>query len=1165
MEQETSILRYTELTAILHSTSKKELTMHLKTKLFKRLNVLILLFFYYLPVISQTKNFENWQVKDGLPQNSIQQIIQSENGYIWLGTDGGLVRFDGEKFKIFNSKNTPELKANRIRLLHENRKGDLVIATNYGEIVIYRKNKFNAITSFNKKKTKNLESIKNSQIINKIFEDHNGNLLMFSNHTFLGAINSTTYAIEESFDFLKDTEINDVFELDLNLYFRIKDKLYQFKNNQLIFIKFYNKNYNGITVNATNEYSWIVDKNILYKYSNYNVVKKFLLPIEKSLVNNKIITFSFDNYILIANSDGKNIVKFNKNIEVFEVIQPMLGTSFGRLNAIFCDREKNIWYGTSTGGLYKEKQKRFSYLDTENSLNSHNFYPVIKTQDDHIIVGSYYDSFYEFNKDGVLLPRSSNLKPSPITALESYNNAIYFSTNSANSISKYKNGQITEIQFPFDTPSPSLAIYKTNDNKLLVGKHFTIYELINDKLIPHAINKLADFYNISTFFEDSKNQLWIATENAIFCYNRISKNLKTYTHGKSAPNYNRAFYEDIEGRIYVGSYGNGLTVINQNKTFQVNMNHGLAEDVVSTITGDSRGNLWLTGNKGLSRIKKLELIKILENKIKKLPVILYNEETDRMRTGEFNGGVQHSKCKIGAEKYLFPTLNGCISIDFSTFTINNVLPPVHIESLTYGDSVYNFQPALALPYQGERLDISFTALSFVSPKNVHFKYKLIGFDKKWIDGGNIRNTFYTKLPPGSYVFKVIASNNEGKWNQQGASIAIKIIPPYYMTVWFKVIVIVSLSSIAVVILFKFLERTRKREKEKSAMMDILPDLVLKIDRDGNYIDNYGNSTSLIKRFKELKGRSIREFLSQELSEYLMDVLKQAFKTKIMQQFEYDLEIKYGKTQHFEGRIIAKDNSEALLIIRDITDRKQSQIKIAEKEKVLLEATKKERELLKVINKQQKNQLKAIINTEEKERKRIAADLHDGVGQLLTSVKINIAVVIDKINSANLMEVKDILTKSKDLIDITTSEIRNISYNLLPPSLEQFGLSSAIEEELKKMNRNSSYKFSYFGKLINTKFDSKLEVILFRSFQELVNNAVKHSKGSEIVVQLIQHNEKLILMVEDNGIGFDFTQAYQKKDSSGLKNIASRLLLIHGKINVDSSSKSGTSVIIEVII
>ena len=134
---------------------------------------------------------------------------------------------------------------------------------------------------------------------------------------------------------------------------------------------------------------------------------------------------------------------------------------------------------------------------------------------------------------------------------------------------------------------------------------------------------------------------------------------------------------------------------------------------------------------------------------------------------------------------------------------------------------------------------------------------------------------------------------------------------------------------------------------------------------------------------------------------------------------------------------------------------------------------------------------------------------------------------------------------------------------MPPSLAHFGLGVAIGEEANRINSDSGIKIHFDNSTNKEKFDQKTEIILFRVFQELLNNALKHAEANEITIQLIEHEDTLLLMMDDNGKGFDFKTAIRKKSSSGLKNMQARIALLNGKINIDSKEGYGTNSIIEI--
>lgn len=791
-----------------------------------------------------------------------------------------------------------------------------------------------------------------------------------------------------------------------------------------------------------------------------------------------------------------------------------------------------------------------------------NYYPIKRDDQNRILVGTISDDLYIFDADFNFVDPPDYLPNigSFVTSIETLNGAVYYNLIIHNHILKWENEQLHRVYYGDSLSRYANALYATRNGDLLVGTRTGVFYLFDDKLEPHPISAKTELHNVSTFHEDAHNRLWLASDQKVLCYNPATNQIE-FNSDKLTPEdrFYRGLHTDSEGRTYVGSYGFGLHVIENNQLHHITTSNGLAENVVSTITEDSNGYIWFTGNLGLSRIKKSALLEVLSGDRQKLSAVLYNEQTDGLRTGEFNGGIQQAKCWLGDERYIFPSMKGAVIVDFADMHFNTLPPPVHIENLNYNDSTILAQPIVKVPYAEGRLDIFYTALSFVSPENVRFKYRLVGYDENWIDAGAERKTSYSKIPPGEYTFQVIASNNEGVWNEEGSRVAIHIIAPFYMTWWFHSVVIFIGFFLTVFAVSRIIAFRRKRERDKSALMDILPDLVFKLDRNGHYVDIYGNPENLSKPVSQNGEQRIEDLLPGGLTSEAQQLIDRAFETGVMQ--EHTFEVNGQKT--FESRYIAIDRHEVLCIIRDITDAKEAERQIRKSKKKLLKAVEKEKELLKAITRQQKMQLEAIVNTEENERKRIARDLHDGVGQLLSSVKINLGVAKEYMARSKVAETTELVEKSRMAIDEITVELRNISYNLLPPSLEQFGLASAIAEEVNKLKSTPELFVHFDNSTTDLKFDPKVEIVLFRVSQELLNNALKHANASEITIQLIQHKTELVMMIEDNGRGFELRSSVEKKDSSGLKNLYSRIAFIDGKISIDSTPSSGTSIIIEI--
>ncbi|MDQ3048191.1 MAG: sensor histidine kinase [Bacteroidota bacterium] len=221
---------------------------------------------------------------------------------------------------------------------------------------------------------------------------------------------------------------------------------------------------------------------------------------------------------------------------------------------------------------------------------------------------------------------------------------------------------------------------------------------------------------------------------------------------------------------------------------------------------------------------------------------------------------------------------------------------------------------------------------------------------------------------------------------------------------------------------------------------------------------------------------------------------------------------------------------------------------------------KQKELFqKELIRQQELRSKAIIEAEEKERMRIAQELHDGVGQQLSAVKLNMSSLESSLDLQN-DEQRLMMKNALEIIDDSVKEVRSVSHSMMPNALIKSGLATAVREFLNRISHTDKLKIELEIDGLNERLEPTAETVLFRVLQEIVNNIIKHSEASIVNIQLIRHEDELTLMVEDNGKGFDINRV---SGGIGLKNIQSRVEYLNGSVHFDSHPGKGTTVSIEI--
>ncbi len=213
-----------------------------------------------------------------------------------------------------------------------------------------------------------------------------------------------------------------------------------------------------------------------------------------------------------------------------------------------------------------------------------------------------------------------------------------------------------------------------------------------------------------------------------------------------------------------------------------------------------------------------------------------------------------------------------------------------------------------------------------------------------------------------------------------------------------------------------------------------------------------------------------------------------------------------------------------------------------------------------MEKKQAQQLQTVINTQEEERKRISRDLHDDVGTKLSALKLFLSSLKSNADKKQYQQIGRLASNSEQLINETIKDVREMLLNLSPGILEEFGFTTAIEGLVSKINQTNTIHFDLlvFGMKDNLK--KEYELALYRITQELINNVLKHSEAGKVSLQIGYRDEKIIIMIEDDGKGFDLSV---HKDGYGLKNLEARAKLLNGTMNIDTLPGKGTSVSIEV--
>jgi PAS domain S-box-containing protein len=715
-----------------------------------------------------------WGTEAGLPQNTILGITQTSDGYLWLATEEGLVRFDGVKFTLFDKENTPPLQANDIRALLVDRLDNLWIGTNGGGLTRYKDGVFTTFTT--------RDGLANDAILS-LHEDPHGVLWIGTDGGGMSRYANGKFQTFSTKDGLPD---DAVFAIcagpDGSLWVGTHAGLARLKNNQ--FTTYSTKDGLGkddIRAVYADKHGdiWVgTNGGGLGRLSDGRFVT---YATRDGLSGNMIWSISEDvaGSLWIGTGDG-GLTRFRSGH--YTSYTTKLGLPSDQVWTTFEDKEGNLWIGTN-GGLVRLKGGPFTTFTTKEGLSSDVILPVFEDRDGAIWAGTGAAGLNRL-KDGkvtVYSTREGLPSDSVFSINQDGSGTLWAGTRKG--LAQFKDGRFRVVG---GLPNEVVQCSFTDHNgDLWIGTRGGLSHYSGGRFITLSSKEGLSNDNVHSIYEDSSHVLWVGTggggldklENGRFTAYTRSSGLSN--------NVVWAISGDSTGALWLGT-NNGLDYLKDGKFTTFTTRNGLFDDAIFLILDDHRGNLWMTSNRGVFRVAISDLNDFAQGKRQEIRSQGYGV-ADGLKSKECNGGFQPMGWRGKDGKLYFPTMKGLSALDTSRLDSNPVPPNVVIEQVVVDHKSFNPKKLIQLPPGKGEMEFHFTALSLSSPEKVRFKYMLEGFDKDWVDAGSRRVAYYTNIPAGEYKFRVIASGHEGIWNQTGASSSITLQPHFYQTYGFALI------------------------------------------------------------------------------------------------------------------------------------------------------------------------------------------------------------------------------------------------------------------------------------------------------------------------------------------------------------------------------------------
>lgn len=918
-----------------------------------------------------------WTTENGLPQNSVTSLAQTPDGYLWVGTFGGLARFDGVKFTIFNSANTPALPNNRITALHVGRDGSLWIGAESGVITRLRQGQFSLFTRLQ-------PSARGALQIRVMYEDRRGDLWVgadeFAGLRRFRAGDATRQEFYDARHGLSQSTVQSIGEdRDGKLWVSASNGLAQFHEKGAeqpahFTVELAEPGLDWLfTIQPHAEGGlWLLKQSGLYRFQQGRLTRVLRTPHNNYLIAGLCQTRAGE---LLYSVSSESLVSIKPDGQTGSLTEPNAPEVVTRINldaanldaanrsyvrALLEDREGNLWLATISGGLLRLSQRRVTMLNAATGLPDRGCHSVREDKNGVLWIGTSNGlcRLADGKVTTYITPAVRHLGGGYSVGglYEARDGLLWYGLG--NYLVRYDGQRFTEYRMPWlDLIS---AIVEDRQGQMWLGSRYGLVRFEHgQKQLYTQRDGLVD-NDVKLIFEDRDGALWLGTPNGLSRF--VNGQFTNFTMREGLSNDSvRDIYQDQDGALWLATYGGGLNRWYQGQFRHFTARQGLHDDFVSRILPDTeagRDDFWLLGNQGIFRVSRRDLNEVAAGRARRVHCAVYNE-ADGMQPSEGQGGHQPAGWRARDGRFYFPTVRGMAVLDARALDVTP--PPVHLERLVLDGVEHDPRQPLTVEPGQSNLEIHYTGLSLGKPEQVQFSYQLSGQQEAWQDVGTRRTIYFQQLQPGTYRFNVKALSPNGVWSAQPASLQIVVQPRLRQTWWFR-----------------------------------------------------GLAGLLVAGLLVLGYRQRLKF----------------YQRRTTQQSEF---------------------------------------------------------------------ARLLLASQERERERIAAELHDGLSQSLTIIKNRAlsALKAPDDRERSLEQLREIAEAASQTID----EVKDVIYDLRPLHLDQLGLTVSLTQLLHEISE--AYGLTVHRELeqLDAVLSPELASGIYRIVQESLNNVIRHAEAQHVTVRL----------------------------------------------------------------
>jgi signal transduction histidine kinase/ligand-binding sensor domain-containing protein len=740
----------------------------------------------------------SWKTENGLPDNAVTAVVQTRDGYLWLGTYGGLVRFDGVNFTVFNSANSPELQSDRITSLYEDAGGVLWIGHERGDLTSYQNGVFTAQPAHESGVRRKISAIG---------ADETGDIWMLNEEgTLVRARDGATCALPN-----QDGVVLMAQSPHGKLWIGSGGQVASLEHGKLVpFTNTVNRYIMGLCASRDGG-AWIVADGRVRKWNGRQWTDDRGTNPCSSAVTAMVETKSgclamgtVDSGLTLLFPDQR-IRRFNR----------LTGFPHDWIRCLYEDREGTLWAGAGSGGIVALRPSKVETLNPPDNWQNRVALSTTVARDGAIWVGTEGSGLYRFlNDDWKQYGASAGLSNLFVWCTAEDQAGRMWAGTWGGGIFRQNGGHFDPVPGLQNVLAPTAAIFHAPDGVTWIGTASGLIRYENGAAKWFGEKDGLKVPDVRTIAEGPDGTVWFGMLGGGLGRLQAGR-LTQYLRKDGLPSdYIQCLKFDAEGTLWIGTYGSGLARFKDGHFTKVTTGEGLPNNFISGIEDDGSGNFWISSHAGVFRVGQVSLNNCADGRTNQVECLTYGRG-DGMLSIECSGGLQPASAHTADGRLLFPTSRGVTIINPANLRVNHLPPQVVIEEITSsGRSVVENPGAhekIKIQPGGQRFEFQYAGLSFVAPEKMRFQYRLEGLENDWLDAGAKRTVDYSYLPPGNYTFHVRAANSDGIWNDVGATCSFEVLPHFWQTIWFHALEGISGAGLVAGVVL-FITRRRMRVK-----------------------------------------------------------------------------------------------------------------------------------------------------------------------------------------------------------------------------------------------------------------------------------------------------------------------------------------------------------------